>query len=112
MEGLYLIKEGFVITHASGWQLLDDIHFSGSLLGILYSLIVLDKCNHVVFQWQLLQFIRVLGLHGGLLAGGRSGYSLLLAGSELTWPRASRTNLSAPTAARKELIVVACWYNL
>ena len=91
---------------------MDAIHFSGSLLGILYSLIVLEKCNHCVFQWQLLEFICVLGLHGGLLAGGRSGYSLPLADGELTWPGASGTNLSAPTAAREKLIVVACSYNL
>jgi len=59
-----LIKEDVIITRASGWQLLDAIRFSGSLLAILYYLIVLDKCNRFVFQWQLLQFIGVRGLHG------------------------------------------------
>lgn len=49
---------------------LDAIHFSESLLGILNSLIVLDKCNPFVLRWQLLQFLHVLGLHGALLAGG------------------------------------------
>lgn len=91
---------------------LDAIHFSESLSGILNSLIVLDKCNHFVFQWQLLQFLCVLVLHGALLAGGRSGYSLPLADGELTWPAASGTNLSVLMAARKELIVLACSYNL
>lgn len=62
---------------------LDAIQFSESLLGILNSLIVLDKCNHFVFQWQLLQFLHVLGLHGTLLAGGCPGYSLPLAEGEL-----------------------------
>lgn len=91
---------------------LDAIHFSESLLGILNSLIVLDKCNHFVFQLQLFRFLPVLGLHGALLAGGCSGYSLPLADSELAWPGASGTNLSVLTAARKGLIVLACSYNL
>lgn len=91
---------------------LDAIHFSESLLETLNSLIVLDKCNHFVFQWQLLQFLHVLGLHRALLAGGRSHYSLPLADGELTWLGASGTNLSVLNAERKELIVLACSYNL
>lgn len=109
---LTLIKEGVIITRASGWQLLDAPHFPGSLVGILYSHIVLDKCNRFVFQWQLLELICVLGPHGGLLAGGHSGYSLPLAEGELTWPGASGTNLSAPVPAREELIVLACSCSL
>lgn len=56
--------------------------------------------------------MHVLGPHWGLLAGGRSGYSLLLADGELAWPGASGTTLSAPAAAKEELIVLACSYNL
>lgn len=88
---------------------LDGIHFSGSLLGILYSVIVLDKYNHFVFQWQLLKFIHVLGLHRALLAGGLFVYPLPLADGELTWPGASGTNFSSPSAARDEL---TCSYSL
>lgn len=91
---------------------LDAIHFSESLLENLNSLLVLDKCNHFVFQWQLLQFLRVLGLHRALLARGCCHYSLPLAYGELAWPGVSGTNLSDLNAERKELIVLACLYNL
>lgn len=96
--------------HVSGWWLLDAMHFSRSLTGILYSLIVFDKCKHFISKEQLLQFITTLCW--GLLAGESCGYSLPLAVSEVTRLGASGTKLSAPTAAPEELILLACSYNL
>lgn len=56
---------------ASGWQLLDAIHFSGSLLGILYSLIVLDKCNCFCFPVAAVRIHSCAGIAQGT-AGRRS----------------------------------------
>lgn len=97
--------------HVSGWWLLDAMHFSQSLTGILYSLIVFDKCNHFISKEQLLQFITTLCW--GLLAGESCGYSLPLAVSEVTRLGASGTKLSAPNSSlAEELILLACSYNL